>query len=323
MALGEAGGVNAQVLHAMGFRPEQVSPGCRRLAKFVANGVPRFGFGYVEVGDDHYTVEAILEASPAVGGWLNQMAAPVPGLGSAADATFSLGLGLNLPKVRDGLKALLGNIAEEGKACEDVDRQELLQAMQSLDMMLNPMLAGVKGFNLVLDEIRVDPDTLEPKSVVARLLVAATDPRGLFGMAGMLDPRLAMLQIPQDGTPVRLPLEESLPTAPPTWVAIQGEAMGLFVAPQPPKNAGKLLTEPPASPSLLFALDYDVKRLLEQIGPSLEKTMQTMQGEEADDAREIYQAIRQTASLYDRFSFGVHGEKQGLVMRGRIRFSGE
>jgi len=320
MALGEAGGINARVLQALGFRPEEVSPGCRRLAKFVVQGVPRLGFGYVAATDDSYTVEVVVESSPGVGNWLKQVAAPVPGLGSAAGATFSFGVGLDLPKVRDGLKVLLGNIAEQGKECETLDQQELVQATQSLDLMLNPMLAGVKGSNLVLDEIQVDPDTLEPKSVAARLLVAATDPRGLFGMAGMLDPKLAMLQIPQDGTPVKLPLEESLPMAPPAWVAIQGEALGLFLDAQPPKDAARVLSEPPASSTLILALDYDVKKLLQQIGPSLEHTMQTMQGEEADDAREVYEAIKETASLYDHFSFGIHGEERGLVMRGKVEF---
>ncbi len=320
MVLGEAGGINARVLQILGVELEEVSPGCRRLAKFVVQGVPRLGFGYVAATDDSYTVEVVVESSPGVGGWLKQVAAPVPGLGSAAGATFSFGVGLDLPKVRDGLKVLLGNIAEQGKECETLDQQELVQATQSLDLMLNPMLAGVKGFNLVLDEIQVDPDTLEPKSVAARLLVAATDPRGLFGMAGMLDPKLAMLQIPQDGTPVKLPLEESLPMAPPAWVAIQGEALGLFLEAQPPNDAARVLSEPPASSSLILALDYDVKKLLQQIGPSLEHTMETMQGEEAEDAREVYETIKETASLYDHFSFGIHGEERGLVMRGKVEF---
>ena len=320
MFLGEASGTNAQVLAALGVEPEVVSPGCRKLTKYLVQSMPRISFGYTEASAQGYSAEAILETTPVVGQWLEQMASGVPGLGKSKGATFSIGLGLNLPKVRDGLKAMLGAILEQGKECEGVDREELTQAMQSVDMMLNPMLAGVKGFDLVLDEIQVDPNTLEPKSVQARLVVAATDPRGIFGMAGMLNPQLATLQIPPDGTPVALPLKQTLPTAPPGWVAIKGEALGLFFGAKAPENAAALLSEPPASPHLLFALDYDVKKLLAQIGPSLEHTMQTMQGEEADDAREVYEAIKQTASLYDRFAFSISGEKQGLVMRGRVEF---
>jgi len=322
MALGEAGGVNAQVLQSLGFEPEAVSPGCRRLARHLVQSVPRFSFGYIQAKADGYTVEGVLETSPAVGAWLKRMAAPVPGLGSATGATFSLGLGLNLPKVRDGIKAMLAAVLEQGKECEDVDQEELAQAMQSVDLLLNPMLAGVKGFNLVLDQVVLDTATLEPKSVKARLVVAATDPRGLFGVVGVLDPRLAMLQIPPDGTPVELPLKDSLPAAPPAWVATKGEVLGLFLDAQPPGDTTRVLSEPPASSTLILALDYDVKKLLQQIGPSLERTMQTMQGEEAEDAREIYQAIKETAALYDRFSFGIHGEERGLVMRGKVEFGG-
>ena len=321
MFLGEASGANAQVLAALGVEPEAVSPGCRKLTKYLVQSMPRISFGFTEAGDRHYTAEAILETAPAVGQWLEQMAAGVPGLGKSGDATISFGLGLNLPKVRDGLKAMLGAIQEQGKECEGVDREELTQAMQSVDMMLNPMLAGVKGFDLVLDEIQMDPNTLEPKSVQARLVVAATDPRGIFGMAGMLNPQLATMQIPQDGTPVSLPLKETLPMAPPGWVAIKGEALGLFFGAKAPENAASLLSEPPASPHLLFVLEYNVKKLLAQIGPVLEQAMQTMQGEEAESAREAYEAIKQFASLYDRLTFSISGEKQGLVMRGRVQFS--
>jgi hypothetical protein len=265
-------------------------------------------------------VESVVETAPAVGAWLKQMAAPVPGLGQASDATFSMGLALNLPKVRDGLKTMLNAILEHGKSCEEVDRDELVKAMQATDLMLNPMLAGVKGYNLVLDSIQLDPNTLQPKSVNAHLVIASSDPRGLFGMAGMLSPKLATLQIPQDGTPVALPLKEVLPTAPSAWVAIKGEALGLFLGSQPPKDAADLLTTAPASPNIILTFDYQVKKLLDQIGPSLEHTMQTMKGEEAEDAREIYQAIKETAALYDRFGFTLRGEERGLVMQARVDF---
>ena len=320
MFLGEASGTNAQALVALGVKPAVVSPGCRKLARYLAQSMPRISFGYTEASARGYSAEATLETTPAVGQWLEQMASAVPGLGRSTDATFSMGLALNLPRLREGLKAVLGAILEQGKECEKVDREELGRSLQSVEMMLNPMLAGVKGFDLVLDEIQVDPDTLEPRSVRARLVVAATDPRGIFGMAAMLNPQLATLQIPPDGTPVALPLKQTLPTAPPGWVAIKGEALGLFFGARAPENAAGLLSEPPASPHLLFALNYDVKKLLAQIGPSLERTMQTMQGEEAEDAREVYEAIRQTASLYDRFGFSISGEKRGLVMRGRVEF---
>ncbi len=320
LALGEAKGENAKALAALGFRRSEVDPACRPLVKHVVQAVPRFSFGYIDAKADSYRVEAALETSPAVGAWLTRLPAAVPGLGKSADATFSLGLGLNLPKVRDALKALINDILQNGKGCPSVDRQQLAGFVQSLDMVLNPMVAGIRGFNFVLDRLEIDPRTLDPKSVEARLLLASTDPRGLLGMSGMLDPNLAMLQVPSDGKPVKLPLQNSLPQAPPAWVAIKGEALGLFLGAEPPKEAVKLLQAGSASPTLIFHMGYDLRRLLRQVGPSLEQAMRQMSGEEAADVREFYRTIKQTAALYDRVDFTVHGEKRGLVMEGRVTF---
>ncbi|HIE54024.1 MAG TPA: hypothetical protein EYP90_02385 [Chromatiaceae bacterium] len=82
-----------------------------------------------------------------------------------------------------------------------------------------------------------------------------------------------------------------------------------------------MLTAPPDSPALLFALSYNPKKLLEEVGPSLERGMQSLREQEARDAGEIYAAIRQTASLYDRLSFRILGDDKGLVFSGRIIFN--
>jgi len=263
MGLGESQGINAQVLQALGAEPESVSPACRNLVRYMVQSVPRFGFGFTEAKADRYTMQAVVETSPAVADWLKRLPAPVPGLGS------------------EGLKALLGIVL----------------------LMLNPMFAGIKGFDLAVDRVEVDPATGEPKSVDARFVLAAADPRGMFGMLAMLNPRLATLQIPADGTPVELPLKEVAPGAPPAWVAIKGEALGLFVSPPPawvaikgealglfvspeaPKDVDKVLTTPP-EPSVLFSLSYNVEKLLQEVGPSLEQGIRTLEGEDAENGPE-------------------------------------
>ena len=321
MALGEASGVNARVLEALGAETESVSPACRRLAEYLVQSAPRISFGFTEAKRDRYTMQGMLETSPEVAVWLQQMAAPVPGLGRYSDVMFGLGLGLNIPVVRDGLKAMLNAVLEHGEGCEEVDQEQLAQTMQTLDLMLSPMFAGIKGFNLVVREARMEPADTEVESVDARLVLAATDPRGMFGMLAMLNPQLATLQIPPDGTPVQVPLQQMAPDAPPTWVAIKGQALGLFLGDQPPADVLEALSAPPDSSALLFALSYNVKKLLEEVGPSLERGMQSLEEQEARDAREIYEAIRQTASLYDRLSFRILGSAEGLVFSGRIFFS--
>ena len=321
MGLGESQGVNALVLQALGAEPESVSPACRNLVKHLVRSVPRIGFGFSEAKSDRYTMLGVVETSKSVADWLQRLPAPVPGLGNEPDAMFSLGLGLDLPVLREGLRALLGTVLEQGKGCEDVDQESLARGMQALDVMLNPMFAGIKGFNLAVNRLEADPVTGEPKSVDAHFVLATTDPRGMFGMLAMLNPRLATLQIPPDGTPVELPLKEVIPNAPPAWVAVRGEALGLFVAPRVPQDVSRVLTAPPASSSLLFTLGYNMKKLLEEVGPAFKKGIQSLEGDDAARAREAYVALQRTASLYDRVRFEVRSGDKGLVLRGNVRFN--
>jgi hypothetical protein len=323
MALGESSGINARVLQALGARPESISPACRNLARHLVQSVPRLGFGFTEAKADRYTMQGVLETSPAVAGWLKRLPASVPGLGAGDQAMFSIGMALNLPILRDGLKTLLATLLEQGRECEKVDQEALTRKMQALDMLLNPMLAGLKGFNLVIDSLEVDPVTREPASVKARFVLAATDPRGVFGLLAMLNPKLATLQIPPDGTPVELPLRAMSPSAPPAWVAIKGEVLGLFVAPTPPADVGRQLTASPASPELLFSLGYNVEKVVKKVGPSMEQSLQALEGEDAERARDVYGSLQQAASLYDRVRLDILGNDRGLVVSGGVRFSKE
>jgi len=321
MALGEAEGINAQVLIALGARPADLSPGCRALAKALVQSAPRVALGFTRVEDHAYDFEMVWETSPGVAAWLRELAAPVPGLGAAPDAIFSLGLGLHLPKLRDGLKQFLATIAEQGKACEKVDQEALARSMQSIDMMLNPMLAGIKGFELVVEGVEVPPHGAQPESVDGRLIVAATDPRGLFGMLGMFNPQLAMVQIPTDGTPVKLPLKDLSPQAPDAWAAIQGEALGIFFGRQPPKAPKAELGASPARPGVLFSLGYNVAKVFEQLKPMLEQGLKAGNAQEVEGARALYGALERTAGVYERVQLDLAGGPAGLVLDGKVWFN--
>ncbi len=322
MLQGGASGINRQVLEALGYHPKLLSEGCRKLSLYLVSAMPRLSFGYTEVRDHGYDAEGVWEASPQVGNWLQQMAAPVPGLGKAEGAMASFGLGLDLARVRDGLRALLATVRKQSAQCRKVDDQSVAQAMQSINLVFNPLVVGVKGFNLVLDRVELDPSTLQPRSAQARLLVSAIDPRGLLGMAASLDPKLATIQIPQNGTPVALPVQEIMPGFPTTWAAIKGQILGLFLGGKP-ADAVKILSDTPASPRQVMALSYDVAKLMQQLGPSLEKNMQTLQGPDAEEARSLFQAMKRAAEVYERVGVGLKGEKRGLVVTARVAFRKE
>ncbi|HID46561.1 MAG TPA: hypothetical protein EYP34_12510 [Chromatiaceae bacterium] len=312
MALGESQGINADVLNALGISSSDLSPACRSFVKTTIQSVPLISFGFTDVTDSGYAIKAMVETSPGVAGWLQKMASPVPGVGVANEGLLSFGAGFNLPQIRDGVKAMLRNFAETGKGCELVDEEGLAQAMQGIDMMLNPMLAGIKGFNVTINDIEMDVQTMSPKSLDAQLLLAAADPKGMFSMLGMFNPQLAQLDIPADGTPVKVPLETMSPMAPPTYAAIKGEALALKLGEAAPKGIDDVLSAPMAKVPPIFAMNYNAGKLFDVVGPPMKSMMESMQGEEAEDLKSAYDSMESAASIYGNIDFRMLGTDKGM-----------
>ncbi len=319
MVLGEARGLNAEVLDALGFERPPVSPGCRNLAGYLVGQVPKIGFGFVSADDQGYRLDTVVEAAPPVANWFKTLSAPVPGLGADRKGLFEAGLALDLTQLRGGIKKMLATVIEQGRDCERVKPEALKQAMQSVDVMFNPMLASIRGFDLVLDEVRMGPNG-EPAGASGHLLIAALDPRGLLGMLGMFSPDLAALQVPADGTPVRLPLDKLSPQAPPMWVASKDQALAVFFGSRAPADTSAVLSAAPGPQGLLLVFRYNMKKLFALIGPAL-KQLPPMGGAEEQEMRKQLESMAAVARHYERVEMGIQGRDDGLVISSTIRFA--
>ncbi len=318
IALGESQGINEIIFAALDGVPPELSPACSTMVKSLVQSVPRITGGFSEVSENSYSMKAVFETSADIGAWLQRFASPVPGLGVSNDAMLSIGLGLNLPELRDGLKAAMHSVLEQGKGCEMVDEQEITKSMQSLDMVFNPMVTGLMGFNLQVNDVVFEPQGMAPKSVDAQLLLAAEDPRSVSGMLGMLSPQFTQLQIPDDGTPVTLPLQDLSPDAPVTHIAIKDKALVVTTGGDAGSMSAAAFSAPLASPSPLFALDYNGVKLLERLSAVEEQIMQSMQGDE--DMLAGYQAFKDSSEIYGLISLKVTGTDKGLTIDQKVMF---
>lgn len=318
IALGESQGVNEMIFTALDGTPPELSPECSTMVKNLVQSVPRITGGFSEVSDNSYAMKAVFETSADIGARLQRFASPVPGLGVDNDAMLSLGLGMNLPELRDGLKAAMSSVIEQGKGCELVDEQEITSSMQGLDMMFNPMVTGLKGFNLQVNDLIFGQQGMAPESVDAQLLLAADDPRSVSGMLGMLSHKFTQLQIPDDGTPVALPLQDLSPDAPVTHMAIKGKALVVTTGGDAGKMSTAAFAAPLATPAPLFALNYNGAKLLERLSAVEEQIMQSMQDDE--DMQAGYQAFKDSSETYGLISLKVTGTDKGLVLNQKVMF---
>ena len=317
--LGKGDGLNAEVMDALGAEQPALSAGCGVLAETVAAGMPRLVMGITRADDQQMVTRGVWESTPAVAQYLGKLAAPVPGVGGAYDGLFAVGLGIELPQLRNALDALLRQLIAAGSACEWVDRDGLEAIIPQLNLALGPMTAGIKGFNLKVDDVDLDPDTLEPRNVRASLLAAIDDPRGLLALGAMFSPALATLEIPADGSFVDLPRDLGLEDeTPPLKVAVRDRALLLLAGADNAGPAGWPRDSETLTPTPLFAIDYGLARLVERYGDLADRAAVQLrsQGETAmaEELTDQMAGFRQQARLFERQRVLLYADAGGLVM---------
>lgn len=317
--LGKGRGHNADVMRALGATPLPVSNGCMRMTETLVAGMPRMVLGISHADEKRLAVRGVWETSPAVAAYLQKLAAPVPGVGGPYSGLLAVGMGVDLPEVRNAIDALLRQLIAAGSACEWVDAQSLQAVMPQLNLALGPMTAGIKGFNLQVDDLAIDPETLQPVKVRAGLLAALDDPRGLFALGAMFNPALATLEIPNDGSLVDLPAGLGLDgQTPPLKVAIKDKALLLVAGAESAELVTPLLDAVAISPPPLFAVDYGLYQLVQRFGDVMQGVAQQLdsQGEPvmAQEVRDQLQGFRLQAEIFERLRMSVHASADGLVM---------
>ncbi len=319
IALGKATGRNAEIMKALQPEPVPMSAGCSALTEGVVANMPRMVAGITEAKDERMVARFTWETSPVVAEQLQKLAAPVPGVGQPYDGMMSVGVGVDLPQLRNGIESLLRYVMNNGAECEWVDKDEIQQAIPQLSMVFGPMTAGVKGFNLQLDELTLDPQTMMPTDVKAGLLAAVDDPRGIFAMGAMFNPALAALDVPSDGTFVDLPPEVGIQAPMPNVkVAMKDQSLMLVAGNDSTSVAQSMLDATPTTPAPLMVFDYGIHKLVEKFGGLVEQTAANMEASGdaamAQEMRTQLESFRMQAQLFDRVRVSVLADKQGLTM---------
>ena len=317
--LGRGPGRNTDLMQGLGAASLPVSRGCMQMMQDLVAGMPRMVVGVTAAGEQRLAARGIWEGVPAVTSYLQKLAAPVPGLGRPYDGLFSLGLGLHLPQLRNAIDALLDTLIAAGSTCEWVNPASLQAVMPQLNLALGPMTASIKGFNLRVDDLMIDPQTLQPSELQAGLLAAVDDPRGILALGAMLNPALAALEVPNDGSVVDLPQDFGLnkPT-PPLKVAMKERALVLLAGGASDALARALLDADLTTPPPLFAMDYGVVRLVERVGGLMaiiaDRLRQQGEQEMAQQLLDQLAGFRVQAQLFERLRVSVYASAEGLVM---------
>ncbi len=164
---------------------------------------------------------------------------------SADPVIFALGLGLNVENVAPFLMQQWTEITRKQYNCSFLkEMQEGLKKQNpALVGMATGMATGVRGIALSLFDLQMEKPAGTgqmpmPKAVDALLSLAAKDPLALVQNFAAFFPPLATLQIPADGSPVKLPMPVSLPVIP--MVAVNGSHLTVYLGEHGEKAAKAL-----------------------------------------------------------------------------------
>lgn len=315
---GRSDGLNAEVSAALAGTPPSLSTGCAALAEQLVAGMPRLVGGISEVGERRLVVRSIWEAEAGVAGYLQRLAAPVPGMGAPYDGLIAMGVGLELPQLRNAIDALVRRVTAAGADCDWVDGERLAGVMPQVNLALGPLTAGIRGFHLRVDDVTFDPETLEPRDVQAALLAAVDDPRGIVALGAMFSPELAALDIPRDGSFVDLSIDPADgATDGRLRLAVRDRALLVVAGGAPDGATHPLLDAVATEPAALLAIDYGVRRVVERFGGVLERVASQLADQgETGMAQELGAQLadfRLQAQMFERQRVMVYASDAGLV----------
>ncbi len=205
--LGEPTGVNAELLQIMDFDNSNISDICKTEIREMIDVMPRMVTGYSLFSADEMVSDMVLEIRSDLATSLTGLSAPVPGVGTSKSGLFSMGMGFDIPKSIEFAKAQIAAIEADPYECEYfADFQSGLEQMKTtLAQPIPPFVSGVKGFNVVVDELEVDENMQpDPNSIKMRGLVAVDNAPAMWGMATMFSPELAQLGMEPNQEPVEV-----------------------------------------------------------------------------------------------------------------------
>ena len=188
--------------------------GCFAVAKAHTANMSELVFGTKQFDEKTVQYEVLVKTSPLVSTVLQGLPNKLTGMQEPKNPIMSFGMNLNMPNLRGAITQYINFLAESGEAnkCEAINPADLRKAVGGISMAMSMGASQFKSVYFALDKLDFD-DEGKPSKIEAFGTVVADDPMALLQMLAMVNPTFATLQLPEDGTPVKLP-EGVIPPGP-------------------------------------------------------------------------------------------------------------
>ncbi|MCJ8324505.1 MAG: hypothetical protein HRU29_06410 [Rhizobiales bacterium] len=190
------------------------TPECRAEYASIAAAWPRTVAGNksFSISENSYSSDSLLiieSTNQTTNSNLMDMRGYIPhSISNVADKIFSFALGINVDKLPTALINMWADVMQTSYKCESLIEMQtnLAEANPAILGAFTGMAQGIMGISLDVYKADLDEASAQPKlkTLDALLSLAAQNPAGQLAMASLLAPGLALLALPEDGTPVDL-----------------------------------------------------------------------------------------------------------------------
>ncbi|MEJ2309476.1 MAG: hypothetical protein P8Z31_06580 [Gammaproteobacteria bacterium] len=287
---------------------------CMAVARDVLDQVPEIIIGTRSVDEKSFHSELLLRTSPELAGIMKTLPASLGKMPVSQKPLLDVGIGMNIPAVRDNLLGLLTWLGEQGerRGCAAIDARKLGEASVGIAMATVMGLTQVQAVYLALDDMAFDEASRQPVRLDARASIVADDPAGLVRLASIMAPPLAQIRMPQDGETITLGPDVLPPGTPPLDIGLEGKRLDIRTAGNDGPT-GRL----PEEPAALFRSSIDGPRYYRLVGELAKMSPQSSGDPDAALGIELIEAM---ARIQPSTTHTIYPDDRGLVFDLQVSY---
>lgn len=321
---GDATGLDVELFAATEYAVPELSDVCRAEVMQVVGVMPRVVLGYSELSADRLDSLMILEMRDDIATGLATISTAVPGLGVDPGGFMSFGFGLDLQKAREFFEARVTAIEDDPFECELFENIVAGAAMgrETLNQPIPPFAYNFRGFVATITDAD-DFDFMQgapPKSIDATILLAIEDVESMLGMAAMMVPQLATLNLTTDGKAVRLEQDEVTAMVEDAFAAMSPHGLAISVGDNAKADAEEALVADSGDAMPFMSFSMDAARYYALLGETM--MQQQSSSKSTDLPMEVRESLRDmmiiTGELYERMAFDVRFTSRGVEIDARV-----
>lgn len=309
--------LSSELRSLMRWGEEEISDACRTEMREMAEVVPRIVSGMRQYDTDALVNQTLIRLRDDIASGLTNLAVPLPGIDDTDAGLLSMGVSFRLLALKEFAQTRVDAIQNDPYQCEwFADLNNVEAASAQLQQPIPPFISVFKGFRFILDDLQMNEDQAYGVDPKGRVLIAMDNPQMLLGMAQMMSPELAALELKPDGKPVALPTDSLPAGSPQPYLAMTDAGIAIGVGDEGARLRELLEAPEPAddeaTPVLTFGYDLgalgDLMNGVSKMNPDADE----MPEQELEELKQIL-----GNQMFERVGASVYFSPAGVDVRYR------